>query len=75
LRAELIAGLAAHPPYAARAGRGEHALIYSVDVVIGGPNGRRAVFRSGWQVDAAGAAPRFDTGWIEGQSFEADPDD
>jgi hypothetical protein len=44
-------------------------------MVIGGPNGRRAAFRSGWQVDAPGAAPRFVTGWIEGQSFEADPDD
>lgn len=59
LTAELRAGLAAHAPHARRVGRDSGAILFTVDMTISGPNGRRANLRTAWQVDAPGAAPRF----------------
>jgi filamentous hemagglutinin len=49
------------------------ALAYTVEGLIGGPNGRRAPARTVWQVDAPGEAPYLSTAYLIGRAVPDEP--
>ena len=73
LREQLLRGVSRTPyegePAPAFGGVGRK---YRVRMEIDGPNGRRAVFSTGWQIDRQGERPRFLSGQVKGRSWLPD---
>ncbi len=74
LRVELLCVVAELPFSGIRSARHPPgALGYTVEGLIGGPNGRRAPMRTVWQIDAAGQAPYLITAYLIGLAVPEEP--
>ncbi len=65
---ELLDVIGSFPPISSRpANHPAGATQYAVEGVIGGPNGRQAAIRTGWQIDTPDSDPYLVTAYLLGR--------